>query len=76
MRLSTIMRERREYLLFSQYELSRRAKVARPQVIGIEKGTVLPRFDTLVKLCDALHLEIIIREQSGEGRPRPARRRD
>jgi len=75
MHLSAIMKEAREKAGLSQYDLSFRAKVSRPQIIGIEKGTVMPRFDTLIKLIDALNLEIIIREQAGDRSPRPSRRR-
>jgi transcriptional regulator with XRE-family HTH domain len=75
MRLGEIMREARQRAGLSQYDLSWTAKVSRPQVIGIEKGTVMPRLDTLMKLCIALNLEIMIREQSCEPSPRPARRR-
>ena len=75
MRLGDIMREARIRAGLSQYDLSWAAKVSRPQIIGIEKGTVLPRFDTLQKLAHALNLEIMIREQSCDPSPRPTRRR-
>lgn len=62
--LGPILRETRLNKGLSQYELARRAKVARPQIIGIEKGLINPRIATLQKLCAALDMEIHFHERT------------
>jgi transcriptional regulator with XRE-family HTH domain len=61
--LPQLMKEARKTAGLSLRDLSYLAKVSVPQIVAIEKGTAIPRLDTLQKLCAALSLEIIIREQ-------------
>jgi transcriptional regulator with XRE-family HTH domain len=61
-----LLRERRESLGLSMNEIARRTGLAQQTVSFIERGMRMPTLDTLLRIGDALGLELweVLREAS------------
>ena len=59
-RIAEIISEARMRKNYSRYELSTRTGIDKSQIIRIERGDNIPRVDTLMKIFDALSLQVRI----------------
>ena len=59
-RIAEIISEARMSKNYSRYELSKRTGIDKSQIIRIERGDNIPRVDTLMKIFDALSLQVRI----------------
>lgn len=61
--LGTILRERRKELGLSQAEVAEQLGVLRVNVTQIEGGKRAVSYNTLVRYCKALKLEIVLKKE-------------
>lgn len=61
-----LLRERRESLGLSMNEIARRTGLAQQTVSFVERGMRMPTLDTLLRIADAMGLELweVLREAS------------
>ncbi len=57
--------DRRYELKMSQRELAKRTGIKQPMIARIERFDATPRIDTLIKMCNALGLKIVIEKEDG-----------
>lgn len=62
-----LLRYARRQAALSQRELATRAGVPQPTIARIERGTIIPRVDTLERLLHACGLELDVQPRAGAG---------
>lgn len=57
------MTKRRNVLGWSQYRLAKESGLSREAIAKFELGKHMPKLDTLIRLCDALGIEVRLTER-------------
>lgn len=58
-----VVKEERRRKGWTQYRLAKESGISREMIAKLELGAHMPRIDTLLKLCRALSLDVMIRRK-------------